>query len=420
MIGQTISHYLTLSKLGEGGMGIVYKAEDTKLRRTVALKFLPQHAEENRERFLREAQAAASLNHPNLCTIFEIDEEHGFIAMEFVEGPSVKDKIAARPLPLDEALDIAIQACTGLQAAHERGIVHRDIKPANLMLTAQGQVKIMDFGIAQMSDRTRLTKPGASVGTAAYMSPEQTQGHPTDRRTDIWSIGVVLYEMLAGTVPFPGQTDAACTYSIVHTEPQPLTALRSGLHLDLDRIITKALRKDPRDRYQNAEDLMVDLRHLSGRPLAATERKRDWKAKRGWKVIVPAAAVMALFAGFIALMLSRPAQNHEPLRAVPLTTLTGVSRYPSFSPDGNHLAFSWTGSQRDNPDIYVQQIGAGSPLRITTEPSNEYSPAWSPDGRWIAFLRSRTEVGHNDLLLIPLWVVHSAKWLRSVYGMQPT
>jgi serine/threonine protein kinase len=395
MIGKPISHYLTLSKLGEGGMGIVYKAEDTKLRRTVALKFLPQHAEEYRERFLREAQAAASLNHPNLCTIFEIDEEHGFIAMEFVEGPSLKDKIAARPLPLEEALDIAIQACTGLEAAHEKGIVHRDIKPSNLMLTAQGQVKIMDFGLAQINERTRITKAGASMGTPAYMSPEQAQGQPTDRRTDIWSIGVVLYEMLSGAVPFPGQTEAACTYSIVHTEPQPLTALRSGLSLDLDRIIAKALRKDPRDRYQNAADLMVDLRHLSGQPLAATGKKR------AWKVIVPAAAVMALFTGSIAWMLLRPPQNHEPLRAIPLTTLTGVSRYPSFSPDGNHIAFSWTGSQRDNPDIYVQQIGAGSPLRITTEPSNEYNPAWSPDGRWIAFLRSRTEAGQNDLLLIP-------------------
>src|SRR6187200_3417347 len=175
MIGQTISHYSILGKIGEGGMGVVYKAEDLKLRRTVALKFLPPHAAENRERFLREAQAAAALNHPNICTVFEIDDEHGFLAMELVEGQSLKDKIAARPLPLEEALDLAMQACAGLQAAHEKGVVHRDIKPANLMVTLQGQVKIMDFGLAQVGERTRITKTGASIGTPAYMSPEQAK-----------------------------------------------------------------------------------------------------------------------------------------------------------------------------------------------------------------------------------------------------
>src|SRR6185436_11644979 len=157
------------------GMGTVYKAEDLKLRRVVALKFLPPHATEHRDRFLREAQAAAALNHPNICTVYEVDEALGFIAMEFIDGPSIKRKIDARPLPLEEALDIAIQACTGLQDAHEKGVVHRDIKPANLMLTAQGQVKLMDFGLAQIGNRTRLTKTGASIGTPAYMSPEQTQ-----------------------------------------------------------------------------------------------------------------------------------------------------------------------------------------------------------------------------------------------------
>src|SRR5215468_4387687 len=162
MQGQTISHYRVLSKLGEGGMGVVYKAEDVKLKRSVALKFLPSQASENRERFLREAQAAASLNHPSICTIHEIDEEHGFITMEFIEGSSVGQKIEARPLPLDEALHIAGQACTGLQAAHDKGIVHRDIKPANLMLTADGQVKVMDFGLARIAERTRITKTGTS------------------------------------------------------------------------------------------------------------------------------------------------------------------------------------------------------------------------------------------------------------------
>jgi serine/threonine protein kinase/tetratricopeptide (TPR) repeat protein len=269
MTGQSISHYRILEKLGEGGMGVVYRAEDTKLRRIVALKFLPPHATENRERFLREAQAAASLNHPNICTIFEVDEEHNFIAMESIEGPSVKEKIEIRPLPLEEALNIAIQACTGLQAAHEKGIVHRDIKPANLMLTAQGQVKVMDFGLAQIGDRTRLTKTGASIGTPAYMSPEQTQGQPADRRTDIWSIGVVLFEMLTGRLPFAGQTEQAISFGIVYTQPEPVTALRSGLPVELDRIVAKALAKSPEERYQNPADVIVDLRSAAtSRPTA--------------------------------------------------------------------------------------------------------------------------------------------------------
>jgi serine/threonine protein kinase len=299
MIGQTISHYRILSKLGEGGMGIVYRAEDVKLKRTVALKFLPSHATESRERFLREAQAAASLNHPNICTIHEIDEEHGFIAMEFIEGPSVKEKIEVRPLPLEEALSIAIQACTGLQAAHEKGIVHRDIKPANLMLTAQGQVKVMDFGLAQIGGRTRFTKTGASIGTPAYMSPEQAQGQPVDRRTDIWSVGVVLFEMLTGRLPFAGETDQAISFGIVHTEPEPVTALRSGLPVELDRIAAKALAKFPEDRYQNAADLIVDLRSAgasrqttSRQPISAPRQRLRWA---GLAVAALVVAVAGLF-----------------------------------------------------------------------------------------------------------------------------
>src|SRR5687767_14185223 len=222
MTGQTISHYRVLDKLGQGGMGVDYKAEDTKLRRTVALKFLPPHLSEHRERFLREAQAAAGLNHSNICTIHEVDEAHGFIAMEYVEGHSLKDRIAERPLPLAEAIDIAIQTCQGLQHAHEKGVVHRDIKPANLMINGQGQVKIMDFGLAQVGDRTRMTKTGTSVGTPLYMSPEQVTGESTDPRTDLWSLGVTLYEMISGRPPFSGGSEAAVTYGIVHTDPEPL------------------------------------------------------------------------------------------------------------------------------------------------------------------------------------------------------
>ena len=265
MVGQSIAHYKILAKLGEGGMGVVYKAEDTKLRRTVALKFPPIDklaTEEEKSRFVREAQAAAALNHPNICTVYEIGEAagHSFIAMEFVAGESVRVRVRSRPLPLDEALDIAIQAAQGLQAAHENDVVHRDVKSANLMLTAKGRVKVMDFGLAQVGDRSQLTKTGSTLGTTAYMSPEQALAQPTDRRTDIWSLGVVLYEMITGRLPFAGEVEAAVAYAVVNTEPEPPTALRSGLPIELDRIVDKALAKDRADRYQHVEDLLVDLR----------------------------------------------------------------------------------------------------------------------------------------------------------------
>ncbi len=228
MIGQTISHYKITEKLGEGGMGVVYKAEDTKLRRVVALKFLRSELIENpehRERFLREAQAAAALDHPNICTIYEIDEDAGrtFLAMAFIEGLTVKDKIAQRPLKLDQALDIAVQTAQGLQAAHEKGIVHRDIKGANIMVTPPGQVKIMDFGLAQLAERSKLTETTTILGTPSYMSPEQARGEKTDRRADLWSLGVVLYEMIAGRLPFVGERQEAVLYGITSEEPEPVT-----------------------------------------------------------------------------------------------------------------------------------------------------------------------------------------------------
>jgi serine/threonine-protein kinase len=248
-------------------MGVVYKAEDTRLRRPLALKFLRQEALDNaeyRERFIREAQAAAALDHPNVCTVFEIDQAEGktFLAMALVEGQNVNTKIAERPLKLDEALDIAIQTAQGLQAAHEKGIVHRDIKPSNLIVNQRGHVKIMDFGLAQLSDRSRLTQTTSVVGTVAYMSPEQAQRLPTDRRSDIWSLGVVLYEMITGRLPFEGQHELAVIYSIVNEEAEPITALRVGVPTELDRIVSKAMAKSPEQRYQHVDELRVDLTNL--------------------------------------------------------------------------------------------------------------------------------------------------------------
>ncbi|MFH1681745.1 MAG: protein kinase [Candidatus Eisenbacteria bacterium] len=268
MIGKTISHYRVLEKLGEGGMGVVYKAEDTKLGRTVALKFLPPELTkdpEAKQRFVHEAQAASALDHPNICTIHEIDEVEGltFISMACIEGESLKKKIQAGPLPIDEAIGVAIQVAEGLEEAHEKGIVHRDIKPDNVMVTPKGQAKIMDFGLARSSGKTTLTKEGTTLGTVAYMSPEQARGEAVDHRTDIWSLGVVLYEMITGRPPFKGDHEPAIVYSILNEDPEPPTALRTGVPMDLERTVRRCLEKDPGERYQTAGDLAAKLRHIA-------------------------------------------------------------------------------------------------------------------------------------------------------------
>ncbi|UCF79050.1 MAG: protein kinase, partial [Candidatus Eiseniibacteriota bacterium] len=267
MIGKTVSHYRIIEKLGEGGMGVVYKAEDVKLKRIVALKFLPPHAlsnQEDKNRFLKEARAAASLDDTNICTVHEIDEadDKTFIAMTYIEGQSLKEKIASGPLPLDEAINITMQVAAGLQDAHEKGIVHRDIKSGNIMVTTKGQVKIMDFGVAKLTKETTVTEIGTTVGTAAYMSPEQTRGDEVDHRTDIWSLGVIIYEMATGRKPFQGDYEQAVVYSILNEEPEPMTALRSGVPLELERIVEKALAKNPGERYQHVDELVVDLKRL--------------------------------------------------------------------------------------------------------------------------------------------------------------
>ena len=268
MIGQTISHYKIIEKLGEGGMGVVYKAEDTKLKRTVTLKFIRTQAmevAEEKTRFVREAQAAAALDHPNICTIYEIDEVKGktFIAMAYIEGQSLNDKIKSAPLRLEEVLDIGMQVAQGLQEAHEKGVFHRDIKSSNIMVTDKGQAKIMDFGIAKLAGGTEITRPATFMGTVAYMSPEQASAEPLDHRTDIWSLGVVLYEMLTGQVPFKGEHEQVILHSILNKSPQPISSLRSGIPLELEAIVNKCLEKDSTERYQTSADLIADLKRLN-------------------------------------------------------------------------------------------------------------------------------------------------------------
>jgi serine/threonine protein kinase/Tfp pilus assembly protein PilF len=285
MIGKTISHYKILEKLGEGGMGVVYKAQDLKLDRLVALKFLPPHllsSEEEKSRFVHEAKASAALSHNNICTVHEIDEHAGqtFIVMEYIEGQSLKDKITERPLKLEEALDIAIQVATGLQKAHEKQIIHRDVKPANILLSDDGVAKIVDFGLAKLSGQTKLTKDGSTLGTVAYMSPEQTRGEEVDSRTDIWSLGVVLFEMLTGKLPFKGDYEQAVLYSIMNEHPEPITGLRTGIPMELERIVNKALKKNPAERYQRLDEMLVDLKSVTEESMAGQESSLQKKPRK--------------------------------------------------------------------------------------------------------------------------------------------
>jgi serine/threonine protein kinase/Flp pilus assembly protein TadD len=303
MIGKTISHYKILEKLGEGGMGVVYKAQDTKLDRIVALKFLPQHLlcdQEAKARFEHEARAASALNHNNVTTIYEIDEVAGecFISMEYVEGKSIKDLVNEKRLSIEEVLKIAIQIGEGLNAAHKKDIIHRDIKSDNIMLTKDGVVKIMDFGLAKLKGATKLTTTGSTLGTLAYMSPEQAQGIEVDQRSDIFSFGVVLYEMIACQLPFKGEHEAAIIYSIINETPEPLARYKANVSEQLQRIVDKTLEKDRNLRYQSAAEVIADLKGLQKETVPAVAGK---PTKKILTIVAPASIVLILVLLFLIL-----------------------------------------------------------------------------------------------------------------------
>ncbi len=473
LIGKRVSHYRILDVLGGGGMGVVYRAEDLKLGRRVALKFLPEELGQDAKalgRFEQEARAASSLDHPNICTIHAIEEHEGqpFIVMQLLDGETLRDRIArAVPFPTNELLDLAIQIAHGLEAAHQKGIIHRDIKPANIFVTTQGQAKILDFGLAKLiSDEggmptparvhgacdgecgptrpisqpasgTLQTQTGVAIGTASYMSPEQIRGEELDPRTDLFSFGLVLYEMATGRQAFAGNTATLVHEAILHATPTQASDLNPDLLPKLEEIINKALEKDREKRYQTAAELRTDLqglrygtayaghlvpgidspssqtrprrlnniadarttieevqrgpnrwvppsRELALHPVAVPLVRRTWV----WLGTVLVVSAMAVAVWLFRGTARRPAAAPE---VVPLTSYAGLERSPSFSRDGNQVAFSWNGEKQDNFDIYIKLIGSSEPPRLTTDPADDVCPAFSPDGLSIGFVRVSKE-----------------------------
>lgn len=393
-------------------MGVVYEAQDTKLDRTVALKFLAAHLlndHEAKQRFLREAKASAALDHPNVCTVYEVDEAEGktFLAMALLEGEALDDRIAQGPLPLKDVLEIGCQVAEGLEAAHEKGIVHRDVKPANIMVDAKGRATIMDFGLARLTEASKLTRQDQTVGTAAYMSPEQIQGLDVDQRTDIWALGCVLYEMVTGLRPFKGQYDQALAYEIVHEEPEPLTAVRAGVPMELEFIVGKCLAKDAEARYADAGEIAKDLRTLgdklkSGRSrvMSATELPAALSATASPlpvavppdSIVVPqsrhtvmqallaAAAVAVTVLGWI-LITQGPAEPVE--RPVTRFSFSPEgARIPRISPDGKNILY--TTFRDGESSLWVRPLASETPRELAgTE--GAIGGFWAPDSATIGF-----------------------------------
>jgi eukaryotic-like serine/threonine-protein kinase len=404
LIGHRVAHFRVGQLLGGGGMGVLYRGEDTRLGRTVALKFLAPELGRDpvaKLRFLTEARAASALDHPNLCTVLdmgETDEGLLFLAMPLYEGESLAERLARGPLPMDQALDVATQTARGLAKAHQNGIIHRDIKPANLFLTVDGVVKVLDFGIAKLRGEAGPTRAGAFLGTPSYMSPEQTRGEEVDARTDVWSLGTVLYQMLAGRRPFTGGTDAAVVHAVLHRPPEPLSHLRPEVPPEIERIVARMLAQDPKERYADAGAALADLRQAQGLTTStlasgpAVEPRRRWVRPPAVVAVLGLALAAALgVAGLLAWRRSGPRPGPRPTGFTRLTDLPGRENFPSLSPDGK--SFLYAKSVEGRADIFLRRVTGGNPIDLTAgSPADNSQPAYSPNGEQIAF-RSERERG---------------------------
>jgi eukaryotic-like serine/threonine-protein kinase len=406
MIGECVSHYMILEEIGKGGMGLVYKARDTHLDRLVAIKILPPEKIsdlEHKRRLLQEAKAASVLNHPHIITIYDVDVTDGvaFIAMEYIKGKTLSQLIPKTGLPPKEAIKYAIQIADALAALHARGIIHRDLKPTNVMVAEGSIVKVLDFGLAKLMEliigenetiqpSMERTSSGMIMGTPTYMSPEQLEGKSVDTRTDIFSFGVLLYEMLAGHRPFQGNTGFAVTTAIMNNEPVPLTQVNRNMPPEIDRTVSHCLEKDPRQRFQNAADLKFSLEWLvqdieSGK-LQAFKQSTEASGRIHHKVFALALLPVILVTAGALVYWTRPAPQSLP-DPVSLTFDSGLTTNPTLSPDGKLLAYASDRSGEGNLDIWLQWIAGGQPVRRTHDPIDETDPDFSPDGSSIVFRR---------------------------------
>ncbi len=429
MIGQTISHYKILEKLGEGGMGVVYKAEDTKLDRILALKFLPQRmtsAETERARFLQEAKAASAINHPNVCVVHDIQEYQGqqYIVMEYVEGVTLRENLREKTLETKVAIDYAIQVAEALGAAHDKGIIHRDVKSDNIMVTPSNKIKVMDFGLAKLRGSLKLTKTSSTLGTLAYMSPEHIQGGEVDLRSDIFSFGVVLYEMLTGHLPFQGEYESALMYAILNDEPEPIQPYRPDLPSEFLHVLNRTLEKDANDRYQSVGDMLIDLRRLkrdsdrvsrsspeevsdTAKSQAARksggiggERKRSPYKRLLWTMIGlfgVSAIVLVLF------MILREEKTTTQYQGIDITRLTtsGKTKDAAISPDGNYVAH--VKKEAGKESLWLMQIATNSNIQILEPADAGYAGlTFSPDGNYVYFVRFDRKELFRTLYRVPV------------------